>query len=145
MKQLVTIACLSIALIPGLSSCQKDFKDKNSNAYKILGGWTPQKYTIRYTDFNGQAIVYERTTFDKNIWEFNKKKLLYIYLDKELAYSYDYSINNMELTMGGATYKLIELNQNTLNYLLTSPPNDTARIDGKAVGIIGEQEWYFTK
>lgn len=145
MKQLFPIVGLSVALISGLSSCQKDFKDKNSNAYKILGGWTPQKYTIRYTDFSGQAIVYERTTFDKTIWEFNKKKLLYVYLEKELAYSYGYSINDTKLQIGSATYDLLQLDQNTLNYLATSPPNDTARIDGAAVGIIQEQEWYFTK
>lgn len=145
MKQLFTILCLSAALIPGLSSCQKDFKDKSSNAYKILGGWRPQKYTVRYTDFNGGAIVSERTTFENNIWEFNKKKLLYIYIGRELAYSYKYSIKDTELKVGEAKYVVTKLDENNLNYYLTSPPNDTARIDGKAVGIIQEQEWHFTK
>lgn len=145
MKQLFTFLCLSAAFIPGLSSCQKDFKDKESNAYKILGGWRPQKYIVRYTDFNGGAIVSERTTFENNIWEFNKKKLLYIYVGRELAYSYKYSIKDTELKVGEAKYVLTQLDENNLRYYLTSPPNDTARIDGRAVGIIQEQEWHFTK
>lgn len=138
---------LSITLLFLLSSCKKDYKDEDSTAYKILGEWTPQKHLIRYTDFNGQAVVYERTSFNWDTWEFNKKKLLYIHFNTpEIgSYSYRYRIDGNELNIADGKYTITQLDEHHLNYYQKAKANDTALINGQAVGIIQELEWQFVK
>lgn len=145
MKQFLSVLCLSTLLLPGLSSCTK--MDKNDNAYKVMGAWTPERYELRYTDFNGDSVVYEATSFGKDIWEFRKRGKLLIHLGTPDAgpYSYKYSVNDAVLDIGNQKYTITQVDDKHLKYYRISPPNDTARLQGQALGIVYYQEWHFSK
>lgn len=105
----------------------------------------PEKHLIWYTDFNGQTVLHERTTFNRDTWEFNKKKLLYIHsnMPEVGSYSYRYRIDDKELSISDSKYTIRQLDEHHLNFYQKS--NDTAVINGQAVGIVQEMEWQFIK